>query len=80
MCNIVRTMAITASKLRSDVYRILDEVLRTGVPIQIERNGQILEIVAKDATKKLDRSIKRPFINCPPEEIVHHDWSGEWKP
>jgi hypothetical protein len=73
-------MAISASKLRSDIYRILDEVARTGVPVQIERDGQILEIVARHAPKKLDRLAERPFLTCPPEEIVHLDWSGEWKP
>lgn len=35
-------MPISASKLRSDIYRILDEVVRTGVPVQIEREGHIL--------------------------------------
>jgi hypothetical protein len=73
-------MPISASKLRSDIYRILDEVARTGVPVQIERDGQILEIVARHAPKKLDRLVERPFLTCPPEEIVHLDWSGEWEP
>jgi len=36
---------VTASKLREDVYRILDEVLRTGVPMEIVHRGERLEIV-----------------------------------
>jgi hypothetical protein len=34
----------TASRLRENVYRILDEVLETGVPVEIERRGKILRI------------------------------------
>ncbi|MBN1612212.1 MAG: hypothetical protein JW940_36610 [Polyangiaceae bacterium] len=73
-------MPISASRLRSDIYRILDEVVRTGVPVQIERGGHVLEIVAKDAPNKLKRLVRRPFLKGPPEAIVHLDWSGEWKP
>lgn len=29
-------MRLTASRLRQDIYRILDEVLETGVPVEIE--------------------------------------------
>ena len=39
-------MAITASKLRENVYNILDQVLETGVPVEIERGGHPLRIVA----------------------------------
>ena len=35
-------MAITASKLRADVYRLLDEILESSQPLEIERNGKIL--------------------------------------
>lgn len=72
-------MPISASKLQSDIYRILDEVVRTGIPVEIEHDGRILEIVDKDKPKKLERLVARPFLNCDPEDIVHCDWLGEWK-
>ena len=31
-------MATTASKLRADIYRMLDEVLETGRPLEVERH------------------------------------------
>jgi hypothetical protein len=37
---------MTASPLRGDIYKILDSVLETGTPVEIERNGRILRIVA----------------------------------
>ena len=33
-------MPVTASKLRENIYRILDQVLETGVPVEIERRGK----------------------------------------
>ena len=35
-------MRLTASKLRESIYEILDEILETGTPVEIERKGRIL--------------------------------------
>lgn len=70
---------ITASKLRENVYRILDEVLKKGVPIEIERKGKKLKIVPVQDSKKTSRLLKRNIINGAPQDLVHIDWSGEWK-
>ncbi|MEW5851089.1 MAG: type II toxin-antitoxin system Phd/YefM family antitoxin [Myxococcota bacterium] len=72
---------VTASQLRADIYRILDGVLETGTPVEIERNGRTLRIVADAAPSKLERLIPRPeFIRGDPEDLVHLDWSAEWRP
>ena len=42
-------MAMTASKLRQDIYRLLDQVLKTGEPVIVERNGRRLRIIADEA-------------------------------
>ena len=73
-------MPLTASKLRQNVYRILDEVLATGIPVEIERNGHILRIVADTPPSKLDNLVERDAMNDPAEDYVHIDWSGEWHP
>ena len=73
-------MTITASKLRKDVYRILDQVLRTGEPIEIERKGRRLLIVPADRPDRLDRLPRRDYLTVDPEEIVEIDWSGEGRP
>lgn len=74
-------MVVTASKLRENVYRILDEVLETGVPVEIERRGRRLRIVAVDAPSPLDRLVPRTdVIVGDPDDLVHVDWSGEWRP
>jgi hypothetical protein len=74
---------ITASKLRENVYKILDQVLESGTPVEIERRGRRLRIVPADHApgRKLDRLEPHPdAIVGDPEDLVHLDWSSEWKP
>lgn len=76
-------MAVTASKLRENVYRILDHVLKTGEPVEIIRGGQKLKIipVEEPGKRKLDRLPQRPeTLLTDPEDLVHLDWSKEWRP
>jgi hypothetical protein len=77
-------MALTASKLRANVYRLLDEVLETGEPLEIERNGKILLIAPKEEKEKgskLDNLPRREgAIIGDPDELIHMDWSSEWNP
>lgn len=75
-------MGMTASRLRDNIYNILDSVLETGEPVEIERKGRILRIVA-DAPLGLKRSriTTRPgLINGDPADLVDIDWSKEWNP
>lgn len=75
-------MVITATKLREDIYRLLDGVLETGEPIEVERNGRTLRITAEaEPIPRSQRLIKRPgVIIGDPEDLVHMDWSSEWRP
>jgi len=74
-------MGITASKLRSDIYRLLDEVLETGQALEIERKGRVLQILPKEAGPRLERLPRRQdFIAGDPADLVSLDWSGEWRP
>ena len=34
-------MVLTATKLRQNLYRILDEILDSGIPVKINRKGKI---------------------------------------
>lgn len=74
-------MSISASRLRADVYRILDEVLRTGQPVEIERRGRRLRIVSIDPSDRLAGLEPHPdAVVGDPGDLVHLDWSGEWRP
>lgn len=83
-------MAVTATKLRQDIYNILDQVLETGIPVQIERNGSLLMIsTVPKAASRLDR-VKQMGEECwvgEPNEIfaiandptASHEWQAKWK-
>jgi hypothetical protein len=72
-------MAITASQLRQDVYRLLDHVLSTGEPLEIERKGRLLRLVPDEPVGRLSRIHVHPdAIVGDPEELVSSDWSSEW--
>lgn len=74
-------MAHTASQLRQNVYRLLDEVLETGVPLEIERKGRLLRIVPVETPSKLSRIRGNPdALLGDPDEIVTMDWSEHWHP
>lgn len=74
-------VTISASKLRENIYQILDRVLATGRPVLIHRKGKLLRIVAEPAPDRLQRLKRRPrLLRGDPEDIVHLDWSRYWKP
>jgi antitoxin (DNA-binding transcriptional repressor) of toxin-antitoxin stability system len=75
---LVRAMRITASALRQNIYRILDQIIETGEEVEIERKGKVLRIVPPRARRRLDLLPKRDFIVGDPEDLVHIDWSEDW--
>lgn len=73
---------VTASKLRANIYRILDEILETGVAVEIVRRGKKLKIIPLEEgrSSRLDKLVERSDVfRCDPEELVHVDWSKEWR-
>jgi len=71
---------MTASQLRQNIYQLLDQVLDTGLPLEIERKGRRLRIVPESPRDKLDNLKRRDCLVGDPEDIVHMDWSKEWRP
>ena len=73
-------MTITATELRKNIYKLLDEVLETGHPLEIERKGMKLKIVPDKPKSKLDNLKKRDTVIGDPEDIINMNWEKEWKP
>lgn len=73
-------MSLSLTQLRANLYKIVDQVIATGVPVEIERNGIKVKLVPERKRSKLDNLVKHPgTIKGDPEELVHMDWSKEWK-
>ena len=76
------TMGITPSELRRDIYRLLDGVLDSGTPLEVERGGRLLHIVAVERSgNRLSRIRGRADgIVGDPDDLVEIDWSEHWRP
>ena len=55
-------MAISATKLRSNLYRVIDDVIRKGVPVEVELRGRKVFIVPAEPPDKLAKLVKRPGV------------------
>ncbi len=75
-------MAISIAKLKANIYNILDDIIRTGQPVDIERRGKKLRILSLSTQhaqeSKLHKLIARPeAIVGSPDDFTHLDWSHE---
>ena len=67
--------------LEEHLYRLLDRVLETGIPLEVDRNGRRLRIVPAESGGRLANLVPDPdYLPGDPDDIVHMDWSGEWRP
>lgn len=56
-------MTLNATKLRANLYRVLEQVIDTGVPVDVELHGKHVEIRAKlEPGGKLARLVRRPNV------------------
>ena len=69
---------VTPTELRTNIYRLLDEVLQSGLPIEIKKGEHRLRIVPVEKTDKFDNLVPRPdVIQGDPEDLVALSWEGE---
>jgi len=69
------------TRLRENLYGVLDEVLATGTPVSIERKGRLLTLSVQPSGSRVARLVAhRGSIVGHPEDLVSLDWSSEWKP
>lgn len=69
---------VTPTELRTNIYKLLDEILETGLPLEIKKGKRRLRIVPVEPADKLANLVSRPEAICvDPEELVSIDWSDE---
>lgn len=73
-------MRITASKLRENIYRILDDALESGNAVEVIRKGKVLKIVPEKRPSRLANLKKRKnaFVGDP-DDIIRLDWMKQWR-
>jgi hypothetical protein len=70
----------SVSALRANLYRLLDSILETGRPVEVERHGERLKIVRSEMRSRL--SVVRPspgYLKGDANDLLGLDWSGEWR-
>ena len=75
-------MKVTPTALRKDLYALLDRVVDTGEPLEIERKGVTLKLRAEPSEDRLERirrmGIKDLWVGDR-DDIFHVDWLEEWR-
>lgn len=66
---------VTVTELRSNIYNLLEEILTTGIPLEINKGGRKLRIAPVDKVDKLQNLVYRSnAIKGDPEDLVHIEW------
>ncbi|MGH2363210.1 MAG: hypothetical protein ACRDGF_00485 [Chloroflexota bacterium] len=51
------------------------------MPLEVTRKGRRLRVMPPDQLSKLDRVIAHhDYLASNPDDVIHIDWSGEWRP
>ena len=69
---------VTPTQLRTNIYNLLDEILKTGLPLEIKKGDKKLRIVPVDEVDKFKNLVARPdAIQGDPDDLVEIDWMDE---
>lgn len=69
---------VTPTELRANIYNLLEEVLTSGVPLEIKKGDKKLRIIPVDKVDKLQNLVSRPeVIRGDPESLVDINWTDE---
>ena len=62
--------AMSLTALRGKLFRVVDEVIRSGIPAEIERKGQRVKIVLQAKKSKLDNLKPHDCIVGDPDDLI----------
>lgn len=69
---------VTPTELRANIYKLLEEVLNTGVPLEINKGDRKLRIVPVDKGDKLQNLVSRPsVITGVADDLADIHWEQE---
>jgi hypothetical protein len=74
-------MRLTATHLRAELFKTLDRIVSTGEPVEVERPGGRVRLVAAAPTGRLAQL--RPHPGCivgDPDDLAALSWPNVWQP
>ena len=63
-------MSISLTALRQNLFKSVDQVIATGIPLEVKRKGKIVKIIVEDKNDKLANLIPHDCIVGDPEDLV----------
>lgn len=69
---------ISLTTLRQQLFKVVDRIIKTGVPVEISRHGHKLRIVPVAKTSKLARLTPHKATVGNPEDLVELK-AGKWR-
>lgn len=70
--------SVSSTELRKNIFKLLDEVLNSGRPLEIHKGGRLLRIIPVEKRSKLQNLVSRPdTILGDPEDLVDISWDEE---
>jgi hypothetical protein len=69
---------LTVTRFRQNLFKYLDRVIHTGIPIELERKGKIIKIIIEKPKSKLGNLESHDYIAGDPADLLKIDWSKEW--
>ena len=73
-------MSITLEEFQKDAAPWLARMKKTGEPLHLVAGPEAFELRPVPAADLATLLPKRDIISGDPEELVHLDWSSEWRP
>ncbi len=69
---------VTPTELRRNIYKLLEKVLDTGIPLEVKKGDRTLRIEPIEKVDKLQNLVHRPdVITGDPDELVEISWEDE---
>ena len=62
--------SISVTALRQNLFKIIDQVLETGVPVEIDRNGKKVLLTPLMPVSKLAKLKRRDVIVGDPDDLT----------
>jgi hypothetical protein len=78
-------MALTATRLRATLYRVLEQVARSGEPIEVMHRGEVIRLSRASPRRQRNAALATLLEPHPDaltgklEDIVQLDWSKNWR-
>lgn len=75
-------MAMSLTALRQQLFKAVDQVIETGIPLEIERNGHQVKIILEEKKSKLANLKQHDCIVGDPDELIELDvaeWSADYQ-